>query len=50
MEEITKAEAEKMLFMFLGREVRIREKTEENRIRYPARYMRKSELLKLKNP
>lgn len=49
MEEITKAEAEKMLFMFLGREVRIREKTEENRIRYPARYMRKSELLKLKN-
>ena len=49
MEEITKAEAEKMIFMFLGREVRIKEK-EESRISYPARYMRKSELLKMQNP
>lgn len=48
MEEITKAEAEKMIFMFLGREVRIKEK-EESRISYPARYMRKSELLKMQN-
>lgn len=49
MEEITKVEAEKMIFMFLGREVRIKEK-EESRISYPARYMRKSELLKMQNP
>lgn len=51
MEEITKAEAEKMIFLILGREVRIKEKEEkENRISYPARYMRKSELLKMQNP
>ena len=49
MEEITKAEAEKMIFMFMGREVQIKEK-EESRISYPARYMRKSELLKMQNP
>ena len=47
--KLQKTEAEKMIFMFLGREVRIKEK-EESRISYPARYMRKSELLKMQNP
>nr|DAI54778.1 MAG TPA: hypothetical protein [Caudoviricetes sp.] len=50
MEEITKVEAEKMLSLLMGREIRIREKAEENRILYPARYMRKSELLRMQNP
>lgn len=52
MEKITTDEAAKMLERLTGKRylISVRKKKESMRIEYPARYMRKSEILAMKNP
>lgn len=50
MEKITADEAARMLEAFTGKRYQIGEKETRPRVEYPKRYMRRSEILKMKNP